>query len=147
MSDGMRDRNGPDEAELLRTARELMPAVDAEPRPGFAARVALRATDEHAKPFGAPWWRFAFAGGTVAAAAAALMLALGPTAPSLVNPAQPVSVASNDTHSLLRAQGADLALAQRLDLYEELSLAQNEDALDDLEVVAQLHTLHAEAKP
>jgi hypothetical protein len=147
MSDGTRDRNGADEGELLRTARELMPAVDAEPRPGFAARVALRAADEHAKPFGAPWWRFAFAGGTVAVAAAALMLALGPTTPSTATSVQPVPVASNDAHSLLRAQGADLALAQRLDLYEELSLVQNEEALEDLEVVAQLHTLPAEAKP
>jgi hypothetical protein len=40
-----------------------------------------------------------------------------------------------------------MVVAQRLDLYEDLNVVQNQDALRDLEVVAVLHTLRPEGKP
>ncbi len=38
-------------------------------------------------------------------------------------------------------------MAQRLELFEDLNVVQNQDALRDLEVVAVLHTLQSEGKP
>ena len=45
------------------------------------------------------------------------------------------------------APGEELLVAQRLELFEDLSVVQNQDALRDLDVVAQLHTLAPEGKP
>jgi len=129
----------PEEAELLRQARALLPAVDAEPRPGFAARVAARAVEQQVRPAGAPWWRWAFGGGALAAAAAALLLAVLPA-----HRAAPVELAANDrTELILRSSGGELAVAQRLELYEDLQVVQNEDALEDLDVVEALDQLEA----
>jgi hypothetical protein len=41
----------------------------------------------------------------------------------------------------------DMRVAQRLDLYEDMAVMQHQQALEDLDVVAVLHTLHAEARP
>jgi hypothetical protein len=134
----------PSEAELLREARALLPPVDAEPRPGFAARVAARAAEQNPRrSLGATWRRWALGGGAVLAGAAALVIAALPHA----RPQAPALVAENDPHALLRAPGGELAMAQRLDLYENLTLVQNEDALEEMDVVAVLHELKPEAKP
>jgi len=101
-----------------------LPAV--EPRPGFARRVAARAAELRPRPVGAPWWRWVFGGGLAAAAAAAALLIARPGP---------------------RANGEELLLAQRLELFEDLSVVQNQDALRDLEVVAVLHTLSPTGKP
>ena len=133
---------GPDEAELLRQARELLPRVDAEPRPGFAARVAARAADERNHSFGARWLRWAIPLGALAAAAAAILIVFGP------HVHRPVAVAKNDdTELLLHSSENELAMAERLELYENLTLLQNEAALEDLDVVAALHQLKPETNP
>ena len=154
-----RGRALPSEEELLREARALMPPVGAEPRPGFAARVALRAAEVHAQPAGAPWWRLALGGGALAAAAGAIALISSmhhapassrqPPMASRERPAaQPgEQLVSNDRAALLQASGGDLQVAQRLELYEDLTLLQNEDALEELEVVEVLHQLHPKARP
>jgi len=115
-----------EERDLLREGTAIvapLPALD--PRPGFAGRAAARASELRPRPLGAPWWRWAFGGGLAAAAAAAILL---------VRPAP-------------RAPGEELVVAQRLDLFEDLNVVQNQDALRDLEVVAVLHTLAPEGKP
>jgi hypothetical protein len=48
---------------------------------------------------------------------------------------------------LALAGGAALQLAQRLELYEELSLAENAEALEELDVVASLHRLPPTPRP
>ena len=116
-----------EELKLLQAGTSIVaPLPVAEPRPGFAGRVAARAAGLHPRPVGAPWWRWAFGGGlAVAAAAAALFIARpGP-----------------------RANGEELLVAQRLELFEDLNVVQNQDALRDLEVVAVLHTLSPTGKP
>jgi len=116
-----------EELRLLEAGTSLvapLPAV--EPRPGFAARVAARAGELHPRPVGAPWWRWAFGGGLAAAAVAAALL--------IARPAP-------------HANGEELLLAQRLELFEDLSVVQNQDALRDLDVVAVLHTLSPTGKP
>ncbi|HYV65761.1 MAG TPA: hypothetical protein VE964_05935 [Myxococcales bacterium] len=116
-----------DEAELLRDARSIVaPLPPAEARPGFAGRVAARAAELRPRPLGAPWWRWAFGGGLAAAAAAAAVL--------IARPAP-------------RPYGEELLVAQRLELFEDLNVVQNQDALQDLEVVAVLHTLTPTGKP
>ena len=117
------------EREILAQARGLLPSVSAEPRPGFAQRVARNAADAHARPLGAPWWRWAFGGGLAAAGLAALVLVAGVGRGRSAQPSQ------------------DLRVAQRLDLYEDMTVLQNQDALEDLDVVEVLHTLQPEAKP
>lgn len=108
--------------EALALVRPL-PAF--EPRVGFAARVALEARDRAGHPVGAPWWRWAFGGLAVAfVAAAALVVAMPRKAPP-----------------------ADMMLAQRLDLYEDMSVVQHQEALEDLDVVSVLHELQPEGKP
>ncbi|HET9753580.1 MAG TPA: zf-HC2 domain-containing protein [Myxococcales bacterium] len=111
-----------EERDLLASARELLlPLPDLEPRAGFAARVALSARDQRRSPFQS-WLRWA-AGGVATAAAAAVLVAVLPGP---------------------RAGGGDeLKMAQRLDLYEDLAVVQNQQALEDLEVVSVLHTLEA----
>ena len=69
--------------------------------------------------------RWALAGGVAAAAAAAAVLIARPA----------------------RAPGDEMVVAQRLDLFEDLNVVQNQDALRDLDVVAVLHTLRPEGKP
>ena len=116
-----------EERDALRAGRSLLGALpDSEPRPGFAARVALHAADAHARPFGAPWWRWAFGGVAGATAAAALVLAVLPRN----GPADPVN--------------PELLLAQRLDLYEDISVMQNREALENLDVVEELDKLGPE---
>jgi anti-sigma factor RsiW len=115
-----------EERDLLEEARSVFtPIQPGEPRPGFAIRVAARAAELHVHPTGAPWWRWAFAGAAAAAAVAAVVLVSRPAA----------------------VPGDDLLVAQRLELFEDLSVVQNQDALRDIDVVAQLHTLGPEGKP
>src|SRR4051812_44638242 len=116
-----------EESDLLREGTAIVAALPAlDPRPGFAARAAARASELRPRPLGAPWWRWAFGGGLAAAAAAAAVL--------LARPAP-------------RTSGEELVVAQRLELFEDLNVVQNQDALRDLEVVAVLHTLAPEGKP
>jgi len=115
-----------EEGDLLRQGMSVVPPVPAvEPRPGFAGRIAARAGELRPRPLGAPWWRWALGGGLAVAAAAVLI-------------AHPVRRA---------APGDELIVAQRLDLFEDLSVVQNQDALRDLDVVAVLHTLRPEGQP
>lgn len=114
-----------EERDLLQQAAAIVPRLpEADPPPGFALRVAARAGEVRPHPIGAPWWRWAFGGGlaVTAAAAAALLVARPATRPPT----------------------EELLVAQRLDLFEDLSVVQNQDALRDLDVVAVLHTLGPE---
>jgi anti-sigma factor RsiW len=111
-----------EERDLLVSARALLPPLPAvEPRAGFAVRVALDARDLRHSPF-ERWLRWT-AGGLATAAAAAVLVAVLPA------PRQ--------------GGGDELKLAQRLELYEDLAVVQNRQALEDLEVVSVLHTLEA----
>ena len=111
-----------EERDLLASAREIVPELAPfEPRLGFAAKVASAAGD--AQPSGVQrWLRFSFAGMAAAAAAAVLMV---------------IFVHPGPTHS------REVMLAQRLDLFEDMPVMQNQQALEDLEVVEVLHTLEA----
>ena len=134
--------------ELVAQARAMLPPVDAEPRPGFAARVAANAAEHRARRFWArPLARWTITGAALTATAAALLFVTLPHTTS--HPAQlPEEFASNDrADPMLHAASSDLALAQRLELYEDLALVQNEDALEEMDVVARLHQLHREVKP
>ena len=114
-----------EERELLLSARALMPPLAAlEPRIGFAPMVALNARDRRVSPF-ARWVRFSVAGIAVAAAAAVAVMVSA-------RPAQ---------------RSEELMVAQRLDLFEDMTVIQNREALEDLDVVAVLHTLQPEARP
>lgn len=113
----------PDEASLLAEARAIMrPAAAREPRVGFAASVALTARDR--RHGFRSWLRWSL-GGLGLAGAAALAVAIAIPAP----------------------HHEDEMLAQRLDLYEDLTVLQNQQALEDLDVVEVLHTLQPEARP
>jgi anti-sigma factor RsiW len=115
-----------EERDLLREGISIvrpLPATDA--RPGFAARAAARASDSRPRLLSARWLRWALAGGVAAAAAAAAVLIARPA----------------------RAPGDEIVVAQRLELFEDLNVVQNQDALRDLDVVAVLHTLQPEGKP
>lgn len=115
-----------DERDLVRAGKALFGAsLEVEPRPGFAARVALHAQD--ARPSSARLWRWAFGGLATAAVAAGVLLT--------VTPRPPVEGQRSE----------ELMLAQRLDLYEDLSLMQNREALENLDVVEQLDQLAPEA--
>jgi anti-sigma factor RsiW len=112
-----------DERDLLREGMSVVPRLPvADARPGFAARAAARAA--RPRPLAA-WLRWALAGGVAAAVAAAAVLIARPS----------------------RAPGDEIVVAQRLDLFEDLNVVQNQDALRDLDVVAVLHTLQPEGKP
>jgi anti-sigma factor RsiW len=117
-----------EEQAALVEARALLAPISAEPRPGFAARVARNATSQATEKVGASWWSWAVGGGLALASLAALFVAVGPlgrhTEPS-----------------------EDLRMAQRLDLYEDMSVLQHEQALEDFEVVEVLHKLQPEARP
>lgn len=117
-----------EERDLLRAGLSIVAPLPAgDPRQGFAGRVAAHAAEVRPRPVGAPWWRWAFGGGLATAAVAAGALLLARPAP--------------------RAGGDEVVLAQRLDLFEDLNVVQNQDALRDLDVVVVLHTLQPEGKP
>jgi hypothetical protein len=46
-----------------------------------------------------------------------------------------------------RHRADELMLAQRLELYEDMSVMQNQEALEDLDVVEVLHKLQPEGQP
>ena len=120
-----------DERQLLEAGRTILRPLRAEdPRAWFATKVAARAAEGRPRPIGAPWWRVAFGGGLVAGAVAAVALII---VPALQRP-QP-------------AVRDEMILAQRLDLFEDLGIVQNQDALEDFEVVEVLHTLQPEGRP
>jgi anti-sigma factor RsiW len=120
-----------EERRLLEAGRTVLrPLPEAEPRDWFATKVAARAAQVRPRPLGAPWWRVVVGGGLVAAAVAVLALFL---VPALHRP-QP-------------APRDEIVLAQRLDLFEDLGIVQNEDALEDFDVVEVLHTLQPEGRP
>ena len=115
-----------DEDDLLREAQAVIRPLPArEPRAGFAAMVALNARDGRRRAF-AGWARWALGG-----------LAFGGVAALAVALAVPATGPRHD----------DALLAQRLDLYEDLAVVQNQQALEDLDVVSVLHTLNPEARP
>jgi anti-sigma factor RsiW len=113
-----------DERELLAEALALVqPLPPFEPRAGFAAMVALTARDGR-RPF-AEWLRWSL-GGLALAGAAGLALAV----------------------AVPKQQHTDEAmLAQRLDFFEDMTVMQNQQALEDLDVVAELDKLVPEAHP
>ena len=111
-----------EERDLVGSAMAILsPLAAAEPRPGFAARVALNARDRRPAPF-TRWLRWTAGGVAVAAAAALAVVALPP--------------AQRERHD-------DVRVAQRLELFEDLAVVQNQQALEDIDVVAVLHTLEA----
>jgi hypothetical protein len=113
-------RNIPNDETLLAEGRAVMPPLpEREPRAGFAAMVASNAQERHGSSFAA-WLRWSFGGFAVAAAAAVAVL--------LAAPAQ---------------RQDDQLLAQRLDLFEDMTVVQNQQALEDLDVVEVLHVLEA----
>ncbi|HXN56065.1 MAG TPA: zf-HC2 domain-containing protein [Myxococcales bacterium] len=122
-------RDCAEEQAGLMEARRLLAPVQAEPRPGFAARVARQAGGQASNTAGAPWWRWAAGGGLALASLAVLALVV-------ISP-----------HRGADGPSEDMRMAQRLDLYEDMSVLQHEQALEDLEVVEVLHTLRPEARP
>jgi predicted anti-sigma-YlaC factor YlaD len=109
-----------EERDLLASARPVVPPLPPlDPRAGFAAKVAFNARDRRGSPMGR-WLRWMVGGACVATAtfAAALLLT-----------------------GRMDPRGDSAVLAQRLDLFEDLAVLQNRDALEDLEVVSVLHTL------
>jgi anti-sigma factor RsiW len=117
-----------EEHDLLQQAIAFVPTLGrVDPRPGFAVRVAALAAERRPHPIGAPWWRWAFGGGLAVAAAAAAVLVIMPGTPKNARD--------------------DVVLAQRLELFEDLNVVQNQDALADMDVVAVLHTLEPAGKP
>jgi anti-sigma-K factor RskA len=117
-----------EERDVMSEATSIVPPLGrVEPRPGFAVRVAALAAERRPRPIGAPWWRWAFGGGLAAAAAAVAVLVIAP--------------------ATRKTPPDDVTLAQRLELFEDLNVVQNQDALKDLDVVAVLHTLEPEGKP
>jgi len=111
-----------EERDLLASARSvLQPLPPLDPRAGFAAKVAFEARDRRVPPLGR-WLRWVAGGACVATATvAAAILLTGRMDP----------------------RGDNAVLAQRLDLFEDLAVLQNRDALEDIEVVSVLHTLEA----
>jgi len=112
--------------ELLASARSVIsPLPSVEPRAGFAAMVALTARDRRGSAFSA-WLRWAL-GGLAVAGAAALVAVIASPGP--------------------RHRADELMFAQRLELYEDMSVMQNQEALEDLDVVEVLHKLQPEGQP
>ncbi len=110
------------ERDLLRDGKALLGKLpDREPRSGFAFQVALAASEQRAaRP--ALSWRWALSGLAGAAVAAGVVMAV-----------LPKQAVEGGSHELL--------LAQRLELYEDLSVMQNREALENLDVVEQLDKL------
>jgi len=120
-----------EECHLLQASRAVLwPQPAEDPRPWFATKVAARAAEIRPRPVGAPWWRVAFGGGLLAGAMAAVALIVVP----LVQRSQP-------------GPRDEMILAQRLDLFEDFGIVQNQEALEDFEVVEVLHTLQPEGRP
>jgi hypothetical protein len=114
-----------DEKELLAEGLRVFPRLpNLEPRAGFAAMVALNARDTR-KPF-TQWLRFSLGGLAVAAAAGVVLVAVIPKQQHVPD---------------------DLVLAQRLELFEDMTVMQNQQALEDLDVVEVLDKLAPEAHP
>jgi anti-sigma factor RsiW len=119
-----------EERRLLEASRAVLRPLQAgDPRPWFATKVAARAAEIRPRPVGAPWWRVAFGGGLLAAAVAAVVLVVVPVPRQQPPPRD------------------EMVLAQRLDLFEDLGIVQNQDALEEFEVVEVLHTLQPEGRP
>jgi hypothetical protein len=113
-----------EERDLLVSARpQIAPLPVREPRAGFAASVALRARDGRTSAF-SRWLRWAL-GGVAAAGVAAVAAAM--LIPAQMGP----------------WRGEEMKIAQRLDLFEDLAVLQNREALEEMEVVSVLHTLEA----
>jgi hypothetical protein len=111
-----------DEQEMVAQARALMaPLPPREPRAGFAASVAMAARDRQVSPF-LQWLRWSLGGLVLAGAAAVAVIIAAP-------PSQ--------------RHREEMLLAQRLELFEDMTVMQNQEALEDLDVVAVLHTLEA----
>jgi hypothetical protein len=114
-------RNISNEETLLTEARAIMPPLPArEPRAGFAAMVASTARERRGSSFAA-WLRWSFGGLAVAGVAAAAVLIALPSRP----------------------RQDDVMVAQRLDLFEDMTVVQNQQALEDLDVVEVLNQLEA----
>src|SRR5262249_46172989 len=111
----------PSDDELLAEGRQVLPPLpDVEPRAGFAAMVALNARDAMTPKFAA-WLRYALGGLALAGAAAVAGVIASPGPP----------------------RSPEVMVAQRLELLEDMTVMQNQQALEDLEVVAVLHQLEA----
>ena len=127
MSTGRHVADLPAEKDLLASARALVPPLAArEPRAGFAASVALAAREARVPPF-AQWLRFSLGGLAVAGVVAVAMVVALPSGPA--------------------RHGDELVFAQRIELFEDMTVMQNREALEDLDVVEVLHTLQPEARP
>jgi hypothetical protein len=111
----------PSEEELVAEGRRILAPLPAvEPRAGFAAMVALNARDR-LQPGLRAWLRYALSGLALAGAAAVAVV-----------------VASPSPH-----RSHEVMVAQRLELLEDMTVMQNQQALEDLDVVAVLHQLEA----
>jgi len=99
----------------------IAPLAPVEPRIGFAPTVASNAQALRPSPFKV-WLRWMLGGAALGTAAMAAALVLTARTDRL---------------------GGDNVLAQRLDLFEDLAVLQNREALEDLEVVSVLHQLEA----
>jgi len=113
-----------DERDLLAEGLGVLrPLPIFEPRAGFAAMVALNARDSR-KPF-ARWLRWSLGSLALAGAAGLVLVVATP-----------------------KQQHTDEAmLAQRLELFEDMTVMQNQQALEDLDVVEVLDKLIPEAHP
>lgn len=111
-----------EERDLVASARSLLqPLPPVEPRVGFAAKVAFDARDRRGSPL-ARWLRWMAGGACVATATVAAAILLT---------------------GRMDLRGDNAVLAQRLDLFEDLTVLQNRDALEDIEIVSVLHKLEA----
>ena len=111
----------PPDDELMAEARRVMPPLpQVEPRAGFAAMVALNARDRQRTGFGA-WLRYSLSGLALAGAAALAVVVASP--------------GPQRSHEVM--------VAQRLELLEDMTVMQNQQALEDLDVVSVLHQLEA----
>lgn len=133
-----------EELELLRGARALLPLqAPFEPRPGFAARVAANAAEEHVRPVGAAWMRWVFGSGVALAGAAALMVWVVPQLGSTGAGGPQVAQGDGVEATAILAMNGDFAVAQRLELLEDLPVLQNQEALEDLDTIRDLQLLEA----
>ena len=112
-----------EERDLLASAQAVIaPLEPVEPRAGFAATVASNAMAGRSPPLRV-WLRWVLGGAALGTAAMAAAMVL---------------TARSDA-----VGGENGALAQRLELFEDLAVVQNREALEDFEVVSVLHKLEA----